>query len=90
MLETFCLESASRNPRLRIGLLLDSFLLPAWIASILEQIGRSNYADLSLHSAEPRSRREDDPGSPSTSAGPFGPASYESQEEEPDSLPTLQ
>lgn len=48
MLETFCLESASRSPRLRIGLLLDSFLLPAWIVSILEQIDRSNYADLAF------------------------------------------
>ena len=48
MLETFHLHSSSPRPPLRIGLFLDSFLLPAWIETILEHLRRSNFAWLEL------------------------------------------
>ncbi|MGB8982359.1 MAG: hypothetical protein WCC12_10820 [Anaerolineales bacterium] len=36
------------NSRLRIGLLLDSYFLPAWAFTAIEQILRSSYAELAL------------------------------------------
>ncbi|MGH9631447.1 MAG: glucosamine inositolphosphorylceramide transferase family protein [Bryobacteraceae bacterium] len=44
MLETFCLRSTSNQPALRIGLLLDSYIQPAWIVQILEHIRASDFA----------------------------------------------
>jgi hypothetical protein len=48
MLETFYLRSASSRPPLRIGLMLDSFNLPAWITSILDHVQASNFARIEL------------------------------------------
>ena len=48
MLESFYLRSASGRPPLRIGLMLDSFILPAWIVSIVDHILESNFTTLEL------------------------------------------
>jgi hypothetical protein len=44
MLEQFHLHSNSGRPKLKVGLLLDGFVQPAWIASIFDHIGRSDFA----------------------------------------------
>jgi hypothetical protein len=48
MLESFYLQSTSGRPPLRIGLMLDSFILPAWIVSIVQHIRASNFASIEL------------------------------------------
>jgi hypothetical protein len=44
MLECFHLTSTTKQEPLRIGLMLDSLTLPAWAASIVGHIQRSNFA----------------------------------------------
>ena len=44
MLEVFHLTSTAKGEPLRIGLMADSLTLPAWAASIIDQIQRSNFA----------------------------------------------
>jgi hypothetical protein len=44
MLESFHLTSTTKQEPLRIGLMLDSLTLPAWAASIVDHIQRSNFA----------------------------------------------
>ena len=48
MLESFYLRSTSGRPPLRIGLMLDSFALPAWIVSVIKHIRASNFATIEL------------------------------------------
>src|SRR5687767_14465184 len=48
MLESFHLNSSSSREPLRIGLILDSLSLPAWITSILDHIEKSNFARIEL------------------------------------------
>ena len=48
MMETFHLESTSGRAPLRIGLMLDSLSVSAWVATILDHIERSNFARVEL------------------------------------------
>jgi hypothetical protein len=66
MLETFHLHSQSPAPRLRIGLLLDGLVQPAWIASIFDHIRRSDFAAIDLIdlNAETQDRRIPPPRAP--------------------------
>lgn len=41
-------QQSKMDPRLRVGVLLDSFFLPAWALTAIERIIRSNYAELAL------------------------------------------
>jgi len=53
------LHSHSAGPWLRIGVLLDSCVQPAWVAEILQDISRSNFArvELVVLNAEPGKQR---------------------------------
>jgi hypothetical protein len=44
----FSLHSKCDRPPLRVGVLLDSYIQPAWVAEILEDIARSNFARIEL------------------------------------------
>jgi hypothetical protein len=44
MLEIFHLTSTAQREPLRVGLMMDSFMLPAWAATIIEHIQQSNFA----------------------------------------------
>jgi hypothetical protein len=46
--EPFYLRSGAARPPLRVGLLVDSFLQPAWVDRILDQIERCAFARLEL------------------------------------------
>ena len=48
MLEAFHLTSTAKRDPLRIGLMLDSWTLPAWAASIVDQIQNSNFARIEM------------------------------------------
>ena len=48
MLEQFHLHSGSGRPKLRIGVLLDGFVQPAWIASVFDHIARCDFASIEL------------------------------------------
>ena len=52
------LHSSSGRPLLRVGVLLDSCVRPAWVAEIFEDIRRSNFArlELAIINAEPAER----------------------------------
>jgi hypothetical protein len=63
MLELFHLSSTAKREPLRIGLMMDSFTLPAWAASIVDHIQQSNFARIEsviLNMAEqPRPAKQD-------------------------------
>jgi hypothetical protein len=48
VLEDFWLSSTGDGPPLRVGILVDSLLQPAWVEPILDQIQRSDFARLEL------------------------------------------
>lgn len=52
-------QSSSERPPLRIGLLLNGGLQPAWVAEVLDQISRSNFArvELVVCNGEQRARK---------------------------------
>jgi hypothetical protein len=48
MITALYLESKAKRPRLRIGVLIDGLTVPRWVAAILEDIARSNFAVVDL------------------------------------------
>ena len=48
MLETHYLQSNAQREPLRIGLMADSLTLPAWAASIVDHVQKSNFAKIEL------------------------------------------
>jgi hypothetical protein len=48
MLESFYLHSRAERPPLRVGLLVDSLTLPAWIGGIIRHLRASDFARLEL------------------------------------------
>jgi hypothetical protein len=48
MLTALYLESKAKRPRLRVGVLIDGLAVPRYVATILEDIARSNFAAVEL------------------------------------------
>ena len=45
---SFYLNSSSNRPPLRVGLMVNGSVLPAWVGEVLEQIAQSNFAGVQL------------------------------------------